>query len=54
MQLRSVKSFSPWSTGDSGAGPPASHTWYSSGSITTTRPIILECSVPQYSAQNRW
>ena len=54
MQLSSVKSFSPASTGDSGAGPPASQTWYSSGSITTILPIIFECSVPQYSAQKRW
>ena len=22
--------------------------------MTTIRPIIFECSVPQYSAQNRW
>src|SRR5688572_74745 len=34
--------------------PPPSHAWYSFGSMTNTRPIMPECLVPQYSAQNRW
>ena len=34
--------------------PPLSQAWYSFGSMTTTLPIIPECLVPQYSAQNRW
>ena len=52
--MRSVKSFWPRATGDSGAGPPASHCSYSAGSMTYTDPVIFECSVPQYSAQKMW
>src|SRR5436189_6203730 len=33
---------------------PDSHCSYSVGDITWTLPTILECCVPQYSAQNRW
>jgi hypothetical protein len=39
--------------GESDVGPPLSQAWYSVGSITTTLPIIPECLVPQYSAQNK-
>ena len=36
------------------SGAPASQASYSRGSMTTTLPVIRECSAPQYSAQNRW
>jgi len=40
-------------TGFSEGVVPASHASYACGSMTTTRPIIRECSVPQYSWQKR-
>jgi hypothetical protein len=49
----SVNSFSPAAGSEPSAAPP-SHVWKSLGSITTTLPIIAECLVPQYSAQNKW
>ena len=45
LALRRQRSFAA-------AGEPASDT--SLGSITSTHPIIPECSVPQYSAQKMW
>jgi hypothetical protein len=47
------KSFSPCEESEPSL-PPASQRWYSVGSITSTQPIIPECSVPQYSAQKMW
>jgi hypothetical protein len=47
------KSFSPCDASDPSL-PPASQRWYSVGSMTTTEPIMPECSVPQYSAQKMW
>src|SRR5258706_3912814 len=35
-------------------GAALSQLWKSAGSITTMRPIMPECWVPQYSAQKRW
>ena len=53
LQRNSVKSRSP--PPDSVPSPaPPSHVSKSCGSITTILPIMAECLVPQYSAQNRW
>ena len=43
----------PADASDPSATPPLIHVWYSFGSMTTTSPVMPECRVPQYSAQNR-
>ena len=51
------KTFSPATATGTFCAPgvsPESHASNAAGSIATTRPIMPECSVPQYSAQNRW
>src|SRR5262245_34808957 len=53
LHERLANSSAPPSASDPGA-PPLNHAWYSLGSITTTEPVMPECLVPQYSAQNRW
>src|SRR5262249_52696559 len=53
LHARSRKSFAPAEASDPSAAPPLSHVWYSLGSMTTTSPVMPECFVPQYSAQNR-
>ena len=54
MQTRSWNSLAPAATGESSGFPPPIHASKSAGSIATIEPIIPECFVPQYSAQNRW
>ena len=49
-----MNSLSPSAAIDSLTAPDWSHFWKSAGSITTTLPTMPECSVPQYSAQNKW